>query len=494
MHHAVTEIFLWLFGLCVGSFLNVVVYRLEARLSIARPVRSFCPCCRAGIAWFDNVPVLSWCLLRGRCRHCRAPISVQYPLVEALTGLIFVLTYHLLCAAPSRAGLPDARLPTDLPLLLSWLALAAGLIACAALDLLSYTVDVRITNAVLVVGILSHVLWPRPDFFASHTAPATAAGALAAFLAAGVLMWITAAHAAPDEDEESAPTPEPPTPEPRAARFGGAAGSLLLVVLAVWLILIPAVPDLARAVPHDLPIVVPLAAVFLVTVLVGSHRRPADEEIKTAIEEERPHARRMALRELLWLSPAIIAAAAALALIALVPGARAGWEAALRWTPAGDFAPVGGLTTAVGGAVIAAATGWFVRILFTLSFGREAFGVGDIHILAAIGAAAGWDMALLGFILSIGIALAGVLLGLLLKSTTIIPLGPWLGLGVILALWWSRPAASLVKRYWGELEFAWQRRPELLLAAAGLLLVVFPLSVILSRVITRAIIGGRGAD
>ena len=137
MADALVGIFIWLVGLCIGSFLNVVIYRLPAGLSISNPARSFCPHCQAGIRWFDNVPVLSWLLLRGRCRHCSAPISVQYPLVEALTGLVFVLTYHLLFLADARAGLnnPDPALPRDIPLLLAWLVLAGALIACAAMDL-----------------------------------------------------------------------------------------------------------------------------------------------------------------------------------------------------------------------------------------------------------------------------------------------------------------------------------------------------------------------
>lgn len=77
-----------LFGLLIGSFLNVCIYRFPRDLSIVRP-RSFCPECEKPIAWYDNVPLLSYFLLRRRCRHCRAPIPARYPLVEALTGILF---------------------------------------------------------------------------------------------------------------------------------------------------------------------------------------------------------------------------------------------------------------------------------------------------------------------------------------------------------------------------------------------------------------------
>ena len=77
-------------GLFVGSFLNVVIYRAPLGLSVAAP-RSFCPTCRRQLRWWENVPVVSWALLRGRCRTCHQPISARYPLVELATGAVFSL-------------------------------------------------------------------------------------------------------------------------------------------------------------------------------------------------------------------------------------------------------------------------------------------------------------------------------------------------------------------------------------------------------------------
>jgi leader peptidase (prepilin peptidase)/N-methyltransferase len=77
------------FGLAFGSFLNVVIHRVPRRLSVVRP-RSACPKCRRAIAWYDNIPVVSWLLLRGRCRGCTTRIAARYPLVELLTGLLFL--------------------------------------------------------------------------------------------------------------------------------------------------------------------------------------------------------------------------------------------------------------------------------------------------------------------------------------------------------------------------------------------------------------------
>jgi leader peptidase (prepilin peptidase)/N-methyltransferase len=76
------------FGAVIGSFLNVCISRLPAGLSVVRP-RSRCPKCETPIAWSDNIPVISWLLLRGRCRSCRAPISMTYPLVELMVALLW---------------------------------------------------------------------------------------------------------------------------------------------------------------------------------------------------------------------------------------------------------------------------------------------------------------------------------------------------------------------------------------------------------------------
>lgn len=82
----------FVFGLLFGSFLNVCIHRLPLGLSVVTP-RSACPHCKEPIAFYDNLPVLSWLILRGRCRNCRAPISPRYLMIELLTGSLFLACY-----------------------------------------------------------------------------------------------------------------------------------------------------------------------------------------------------------------------------------------------------------------------------------------------------------------------------------------------------------------------------------------------------------------
>lgn len=128
-----------LIGLAFGSFLNVVIYRVPRKESVVRP-RSACPNCGTPIAGRDNIPVISWVLLRARCRTCREPISIRYPLVEVATAGLFA-------GAALRFGL-DWALP-------AFLVFLAGLLALAFTDLEHFLLPVRIVYPVLgLVGAL----------------------------------------------------------------------------------------------------------------------------------------------------------------------------------------------------------------------------------------------------------------------------------------------------------------------------------------------------
>ncbi len=91
-------LYIFILGICIGSFLNVLIYRFPRSISTAG--RSFCPNCKKKISWYDNIPLISFILLRGRCRHCHFPISWRYPIVELITGISTVLLFYGLWLPP----------------------------------------------------------------------------------------------------------------------------------------------------------------------------------------------------------------------------------------------------------------------------------------------------------------------------------------------------------------------------------------------------------
>jgi leader peptidase (prepilin peptidase)/N-methyltransferase len=131
-------IFAFIFGAVFGSFMNVLIYRMPRSLSIVHP-RSFCPKCKKPIPAYENIPILSFILLRGRCARCRAPISWQYPAVEALTGLVFLFLFL-------RYGLSFD--------LLFFLFFFCGLIVISGIDLTHQLIPDVISIPGIIIGII----------------------------------------------------------------------------------------------------------------------------------------------------------------------------------------------------------------------------------------------------------------------------------------------------------------------------------------------------
>jgi len=199
----------WLFALggAVGSFLNVVVYRLPLGMSLVQP-GSHCPACKHPIRWFHNVPILGWLILRGRCHDCGAEISTRYPLVEALTAGLFALLGVVECLGEG-ANLP---VPVEGPRLLYGicayhLLLLCTLLAAAMIEADGHRVPLRLVVPALLVGWSAPLVWPQ-----LHPVPALPAwwvllegwtGGLtdgAIGLAAGLLLgWLAAHCCAPQE-------------------------------------------------------------------------------------------------------------------------------------------------------------------------------------------------------------------------------------------------------------------------------------------------------
>ena len=131
-------------GLCIGSFLNVVIYRLPIGQSIVTPP-SRCRKCGYQLQWYDNIPVLSWLFLRGRCRKCGVGVSIQYPIVELITGALFVLVIWM-----TPPG----------PLLATRLILVCILIALFGIDLEHQILPNVITLPGIAIGVLLSLIAP----------------------------------------------------------------------------------------------------------------------------------------------------------------------------------------------------------------------------------------------------------------------------------------------------------------------------------------------
>ena len=158
-------------GLMVGSFLNVCIGRLPAGESIVSP-GSRCPSCKTPIAWRDNIPVLSWIWLGGKCRHCGIAISPRYVIVEMITAVVFVVQALALDASP----LVDSAAAIELA---SRLVFSALLVALLATDLETFRLPNPLTYSGIVLGLLFSLFGP-PGFVSSLIGAAIGAGILLA--------------------------------------------------------------------------------------------------------------------------------------------------------------------------------------------------------------------------------------------------------------------------------------------------------------------------
>ena len=132
-----------IFGLLFGSFLNVVICRIPEGTSIVSPPSS-CPNCKKEIKWYDNIPILSWLILKGKCRNCKTPISFQYPLIELITGILTTSLFFYY-------GKPCPQLFIVIPF--SYI-----LLAIAVIDFKTYSIPSKLQYSILVTGIIA-LIW-----------------------------------------------------------------------------------------------------------------------------------------------------------------------------------------------------------------------------------------------------------------------------------------------------------------------------------------------
>jgi leader peptidase (prepilin peptidase)/N-methyltransferase len=404
MPHAIFIPFLFALGSCVGSFLNVVVWRLpriehdENDRSILGPLLktmqglsyppSHCPKCNTPLKWYDNLPVVGWLKLGGKCRYCKEPISMRYPIIEAVTGLLFVFYYVMFfilqigpCAAhPTLVNDPllgslrmgprllDLRL--DWAIYLLYMALISGLLASSLIDAELFIIPVEIPWVLAAVGVIVHTIIDKP----------TLPGALNANAGAAAL------------------------------GLGGAVG--LIISIALW----------SRGlIAHSFPEGEPM------------------QDIEPEPGEPPPQVwtRRMLItemrKEMMFLLPPMLLAAGWWFAATRVAPVASWWNSMMQqaWFSGQCGAMLGAL---VGGFVV-----WITRILGTLAFGRLAMGLGDVHLMFGVGAIIGAGASTVAFFLApfFGILIAIYLL--LTGTRREIPYGPYLSLATAAVLLFACP-------------------------------------------------------
>lgn len=158
-------------GGLIGSFLNVCVYRIPRGLSVVKP-RSVCPKCGKSIAWYDNVPIFSWLLLQAKCRNCDEPISWQYPLVEGITAVLFLLVFLQF----------DFTLATAV-----YMLVAASLVMVTFVDLTDWTIPDEVTYPGIVLGVACAILASFYD--ASGLRLDSITSSIAGLVVGGGMLW-----------------------------------------------------------------------------------------------------------------------------------------------------------------------------------------------------------------------------------------------------------------------------------------------------------------
>ncbi len=419
-------IFVTVVGACVGSFLNVVAYRLPIGKSIVTPP-SACPKCNHKLAWHDNIPVLGWIMLRGRCRYCANPISAQYPIIEAIIALLFGGWFYICYFSTLRPDFAGPGLPGTAPIFAVSLILIAGLMAATLIDARHYIIPLEIPWLVTAVAIVVLPLTVATQFDATVTVAVPARmrdGHV--MLSKDRLAQVRPIYRSSAVVALAAQRPEASdvvvSAAPRVATVfvpaavGGAVGLLISIVLLRLKCIPqsfaddPAAHENAGVNPSDKP-------------------QAVEDSSDPSTWIAHPHPRREVLKECLFLVPPAMGFLAGTA-VTFAPGTLSGWPAVLGGVLIGYMA--GGVTV------------WLTRILGTLGFGKEAMGLGDVHLMAAVGAVTGWQVAVMAFFIApvFGLLWAAGSTGiakLLRRQVRVIPYGPHLAIASLLVMVFREP-------------------------------------------------------
>jgi leader peptidase (prepilin peptidase) / N-methyltransferase len=420
-----------------------VIFRLPAGLSVISPP-SRCPICGSRLTWRENFPILGWLMLRGRCRRCGVHISAQYMVIELLVGLLFAAVYlAYFVPSPSTPWWGEIGGPwwafsehRAAPAFAAVIILIAGLVAMTAIDARTFTIPIEIPTVVAIVAFVAWAiqglirstpmtlgLWPIPTVGWTGTAIVALGllGLVVSFilLKLGVFRYSFADYNSflpPGAQNEPLKTDDATAFEIFFA-IPLLGGILALGVGGIWVAIGTAVVLFLVAIPlvrrslHDAGPVVP--------------------DPDAVLAPDYPHARREMLIELLYLSPCLV-------------GIAAGWLVgpSLGASEVPQF--VQALAAAGAGYLVGGGLVWGIRIFGTLAFGREAMGIGDVHMLAAVGAVLGWEDPIWIFFLAAFVALGWTVLGALGSRVfrgrrRELPFGPHLALATLILIF-ARPA------------------------------------------------------
>ncbi len=440
----VQVLFVFAFGACIGSLLNVLVYRLPLGLDVVTP-QSRCPNCETRLTWRENVPIFGWLSLRGRCAFCRVPISSEYPIVESFTALLWVLVYLVLYSENGRfLGIPFERLgpawggglAATWPIFIIVVGLFSCLIAVTLIDARTFHIPMQLNWTPALLGLVGHTAW------------------------AGYRQWqgLGLPHASHGWNWAIA-TPGPAGWWWIGGSIGACAGLLLSNVLMSRGVIQRSFADYdqwAAEVEAKQQAEAAAKASTPADSLAVAHAEPPVEPVKTDAPDMwvmYPHARREMVRELIFLAPCVGFGLLGAALAARLAGP---WhlDPTLGEMMPRAMAPLwlDVLAGVLMGYVIGGGLVWLMRIGGTLALGKEAMGLGDVHLMAAVGACLGWIDSALGFVgaafVGAAWALLGVVFGGALKRH--MPFGPYLAIATVL-VWFFKP---LIEQLFGLIAHA----------------------------------------
>jgi len=457
--------FFFALGAIVGSFLNVVVYRVPRGQGIVRP-SSACPACGTKLSWRENFPIFGWLRLGGKCRFCKSRISIEYPLVETLVALLFGALYALwyfdaglvrswgIDPTSIRPEWTSMGLGASWPMFILTLWLIGSLVAMTLIDAKTFLIPLSIPWLATGVALVVHpafALWvqTRPGhtpfhhfdwtIWTSHSWSATgvATGGVVGLIISIVLLRFGALRRSfADYDEwEKEATAEAAKRKAAAAESASSESvsnenALGPIFVRTFLLTGPAIALMVVGFGVGLPAGAPLRGLIVgmaLGLIIGMFLRklaPSDDTDEP-IWVQYPHARREMLLEILFLTPAIALGALGFYLTKNSGGEPALWIKALTGSIIGLLA---------GGGIV-----WAVRILGSLAFGKEAMGLGDVHLMAAVGAALGWTDPVLAFFIAPFFGITWTIAAMILKkwrhdSGTALPYGPHLAAATIVVI------------------------------------------------------------